>query len=68
MKERNKKENSRPVKYVYLDKYERQQNQINGRLDALAELIAKQQQKTRRVQWIIVAILCASILSGVIFF
>ena len=66
MEKKNKKP-GRPVKYVYLDKFERKVSTIEDRLDAMANLFVAEQVKVRRMQWTLVAILCATILSVVLF-
>ena len=63
----NKKKVGRPVKYVYLDKYERTTKQLEERIDALHESLIKQQTKTQKIQLAIVAILCVSFLVSMIF-
>ena len=66
----NKKKVGRPVKYVYLDKYERTTKQLEERIDALGrlhEFLLKQQTKTQKIQLAIVAILCVSFLASLIF-
>lgn len=62
-----KKKVGRPVKYVYLDKYERTTKQLEERIDALHESLTKQQTKTQKIQLAIVAILCVSILTSLLF-
>jgi len=62
-----KKKVGRPVKYVYLDKYERTTRQLEERIDALHESLTKQQTKTQKIQLAIVAILCVSILISLFF-
>lgn len=60
--EEKKKKAGRPVKYVYLDKYERTTKDIEQRIDALANVIMESQKKNARIQLSIVAILCVGLL------
>lgn len=60
--EEKKKKAGRPVKYVYLDKYERTTKDIEQRIDALAIQFLTHQKINTRIQLTIVAILCIGIL------
>jgi hypothetical protein len=62
MEEKKKKKPGRPVKYVYLDKYERTTKDIEQRIDALANQFLAHQKINTRIQLAIVAILCVGIL------
>lgn len=59
---KEKKKKGRPVKYVYLDKYERQQSKTDERIDAVVELMTIKLEKHKKRTYLIVAILCATII------
>jgi hypothetical protein len=60
--EEKKKKPGRPIKYVYLDKFERRNRDIEQRIDALADKFLSNQRRNARIQMAIVAILCVGIL------
>lgn len=60
--EEKKKKAGRPVKYVYLDKYERTTKDIEQRIDALANQFLTNQRRNAKIQLMVVAILCVGIL------
>jgi hypothetical protein len=61
-KKKTIKKVGRPVKYVYLDKYERQQSQTDRRIDAVVELMTIRFDQQKKRNYIVVAILCATII------
>lgn len=62
MEDKKKKKAGRPVKYVYLDKFERANKDLEQRMTELNNIIAENQKKNARIQLSIVAILCVGLL------
>lgn len=56
-----KKKPGRPVKYVYLDKYERNNKHLEDRIDLLENKFIANQKRIIRILWVTVAILCVGI-------